>query len=129
MAKRLEEIENIPEVIYSSPANRAFHTAIIMARVWNLKDSNIHITSKLYLPSVDNIISLIFELPDDETSIAIFGHNPGFVDFANRFVEEPIENLPTAGVAVITMEIESWSDIIDCKINDVYIDCPKKNKK
>ena len=126
MAERVALTGEIPEMILSSPANRALHTAIIMAKVWEVQDQNIRISDNLYLPDQDDIISLLFELGDDVKSVAIFGHNPGFTDFANRFLENPLENLPTAGIVIVSLNIDSWSDIIDCKVDEAIVDYPKK---
>jgi len=126
MATRLQIASLVPEIVYTSPANRAQHTAIIMSRIWELSDSNIHIRRSLYLPDIEEIGELIFEIPDSYTSIAIFGHNPGFTHFANRFMSQPLENLPTAGVAVISMEMDSWKDIFQGKVMEVVVDYPKK---
>lgn len=126
MGERVALTGKIPEMIISSPANRALHTAIIMAKVWELQDHNIRISDNLYLPYQDDIISLLFELTDDVKSVALFGHNPGFTDFANRFLENPLENLPTAGIVIVTLNIDSWSDIVDCKVDEAIVDYPKK---
>jgi phosphohistidine phosphatase len=126
MAQRMKGQNQVPELIISSPANRAFHTAIIMAKIWSIPDQNIQISSKLYLPDENAILSLLFGTSDDVSSLAIFGHNPGFTDFANRFLDTPLQNLPTAGVVIISMDIQSWTDIVNCKVLESTIDCPKK---
>ncbi|MFC2089920.1 histidine phosphatase family protein, partial [Bacteroidota bacterium] len=74
MAERLKGANMIPQVIYTSTANRASHTARIMATVWKLKDEHFNIRSNLYLPEVEDISELIYEIPDTFTSAAIFGH-------------------------------------------------------
>ncbi len=125
MARRLENARLVPEMIISSPAIRALHTAMIMAKVWNLADNRIHINRNLYLPEIDTIAELLFGIDDKVTSLAIFGHNPGFTHFANRFLKQEIENLPTAGAAVITMEMEKWNDLFDAKIIECLVDFPK----
>ncbi|MFC2080066.1 histidine phosphatase family protein [Bacteroidota bacterium] len=126
MASRLMKSALIPEMIYTSPANRAQHTAMIMANVWDFEEQNIHIRKNLYLPGIEEIAELIFEIPDSCASAAIFGHNPGFTQFANKFLTEPLNNLPTAGVVVVNLELETWTNIFDCPIGEVIVDCPKK---
>lgn len=125
MAGRLMEKQLIPDIIYSSPADRALHTAIIMARSWNTSDELIQIRYKLYLADSNDLLDFIPEIPDKYTSVALFGHNPGFTEFANRFLNEPIENIPTAGVLIVTLELASWTDIINFKLHDFYFDFPK----
>lgn len=126
MASRLLNAETVPEAIYSSPANRAIHTAMIMSKVWELQDHHIHIRNSMYLAELEELTQLIVEIPDSYNSIAIFGHNPGFTHFVNRFMDQAIENLPTAGIAIITLNMDSWKDIVQCRVEDVILDNPKK---
>ncbi|MDA3822307.1 MAG: histidine phosphatase family protein [Bacteroidales bacterium] len=126
MANCLKNSALIPEAIYTSPAARAQHTASIMSRIWEMNDQDIHVRGNLYLPDLEDIAELIFEVPDSYMSVAIFGHNPGFTQFANRFMTQPLENLPTAGIAVVTLEIDSWTDLYNGQVLDVMVDCPKK---
>jgi len=128
MAARLAERNLVPELAMSSPANRALHTAIIMAKVWEMNDQDLLIRKSLYLPEVDDIAETIFEVDDQVASVAIFGHNPGFTQFANRFLDPQIDNLPTAGIVVLTLEMDTWSDLFSARIADTLFDYPKKYK-
>jgi phosphohistidine phosphatase len=128
MAKCLMDSAMVPEAIYTSPAARAQHTANIMSRIWKVKDEDIHTRADLYLPEVNEIGEVIFEIPDSYMSAAIFGHNPGFTQFVNRFMSQPLENLPTAGIVVLNLEMDSWTDLYNGKVLEVTVDCPKKKK-
>jgi len=128
MAERFLRDANIPEMIFSSPANRAFHTALIMSRVWNIPDHKIQIANELYLPDIDDILSFISGMPDEVSSVAIFGHNPGFTHFANRYLRGDLENLPTAGVVVLSMELEKWNDIVKARVEKDFVDYPKNTR-
>ncbi|MCA1746387.1 MAG: histidine phosphatase family protein, partial [Bacteroidales bacterium] len=125
MAARLQEKGLVPEAVYSSPANRALHTAIIMSRVWKIGEEQINICRKLYLPDEENIAATIFGISDTLTSIAVFGHNPGFTEFANRFMKPPVDNVPTAGVVVVSMKLDSWSDLYNGSVKRIVFDYPK----
>ncbi len=125
IAEILKQKKLLPEAIYSSPANRALHTAIIMSRAWELADQNIHISNDLYLPESSDILRVISGIPDETTSVAIYGHNPGFTQFANRFMKEPVDNVPTAGAVVVTMELDSWTDLVNATVTDVIFEFPK----
>lgn len=128
MSARLAERGLVPEMVMSSPANRALHTAIIMAKAWEMDDRYLLIRKSLYLPEVDDIAETIFEVDDGVASLAIFGHNPGFTQFANRFLEPQIDNVPTAGVVVVTLEMDTWNDLFNARIVDTLFDYPKKYK-
>lgn len=128
MADRLQESGLLPKALYSSPANRALHTAVIMSRVWKTAERNMHICKDLYLSDEDDIQDVISGLPDEITEVAIFGHNPGFTGFANRYLRPPVENIPTAGVVVLVFEMDSWTDMAATQVKQSLFDYPKKNK-
>jgi len=125
MAERLGEKGLIPEAVYSSPANRALHTAIIMSRVWKLPEDRIHICRDLYLPEPEDIAQVVFGVPDELTSVAVVGHNPGFTEFVNRFMKRPVDNVPTAGVVMVTLRLDSWNDLYNSRVRKVEFDFPK----
>ena len=125
MANRLADVGMVPEMILSSPANRALHTALIMARVWNIPEDKIRISRGLYLPDEEDIFNAIAGIENSVASMAIFGHNPGFTHFANGFSSRSIDNVPTAGVVVVRLEAEAWNDLINAKVSEVIFDYPK----
>ena len=118
----------VPELVISSPANRALHTAIIMSNVWEMNDRDILIRKSLYLPEVDDIAETLYEVDDAVKSVAIFGHNPGFTQFANQLARQSIDNVPTAGVVCVEMQLDAWNDILNAKIGEVIFDYPKKHR-
>jgi len=125
MATRLQEKGLVPEAVYSSPANRALHTAIIMSRVWKVPEDRMHICMGLYLPEPDDIAAVVFGVPDELKTVAVYGHNPGFTEFANRFMKRPVDNVPTAGAVVVSMKLDSWSDLYNGRVKNVVFDYPK----
>ncbi|MCP4311719.1 MAG: histidine phosphatase family protein [Bacteroidetes bacterium] len=126
MAGRLQEKELVPGLIYSSPANRALNTALIMKRAWGLDPSVLQIHDDLYMAYMSEITEVVGQAPDDEDSLAIFGHNPSFTQYANTFLKAPLDNLPTAGVVVVTLESESWKRIGRDHVTQTYVDYPKR---
>ena len=126
MARRLERAGMVPERIYSSPANRALSTARIMADTWDLPDHALQVEDILYMAWEDDIYGVIAQAPPELESLAIFGHNPSFTDFANDFLDPPIDNLPTAGVVVVTLESDSWAGIGRPGVVECLVDYPKK---
>ena len=126
MGKRLSDRKLIPEIIYSSPANRAMHTAIIMARVMQIPEENIFMKRGLYMAYKGDIKNIIDNAPEKISSLAIFGHNPSFGSLVNKFIKEPLENFPTSGVAVLSFDTDSWKDISPENVISEHVDCPKK---
>ena len=126
MARRLKIRNSLPKLILTSPANRALHTAVIFARVFELPFGKLTIEPKLYETGEERLLDLVRNLPDDVNSVMLVGHNPVFTNFANIFVTDPIANVPTAGVVTVTFEADSWQDINKEKIKGESFDFPAK---
>ncbi len=126
MAERLMAKGLIPDLIYSSPANRALNTALIMQRTWGLDPSRLEIFDDLYMAYLEEISDVVEKAPDKVESLAIFGHNPSFTMYANKFLRIPLDNLPTAGVVVVTLESDSWKRLGRKQVVDTFVDFPKR---
>ena len=107
----LKDQDQLPEMIYTSPATRAFHTAIIFARVLNFSEDKLFVKNDLYMANVDDILQVIAETSSRVNSLMIFGHNPGFTDITNYLSELSLSNLPTSGLVMLTFASEEWKDI------------------
>jgi len=126
MAERLMHEAMIPQLILSSPASRALNTALIMSKIWRLGPENMQIHDELYMAYTSEIEQVVSTAPDEVTNLAIFGHNPSFTIYANLFLEAPLDNLPTAGVVVVTLESDKWSRIGRRHVKETYVDYPKR---
>lgn len=126
MAKRLKDAGLLPQLIYSSPARRARNTAQIMHGVWELDPSSLMIHDSLYMAYLSEIDEVVAQAPSEIERLAIFGHNPSFTEYANRFLSYPIDNLPTAGVVVLSLESESWSGLSRKQVIETVVDYPKR---
>ncbi len=127
MARRIKIRNALPELIITSPANRAIHTAIIFARVFEFPLSKIIVEENLYAAEEDFIIDLIKKTDNSISSLMIFGHNPEFTNFANIFVKNTVDNISTAGIVSLVFDIEKWKDISKKKLVSEQFDFPKKN--
>jgi phosphohistidine phosphatase len=126
IAKRLKEEGRIPRLLFSSPAARALQTALIMSRVWELSPEALQIHDSLYEAYGEDIDQVVARAPAEVTDLAIFGHNPTFTLYANRFLDEPLDNLPTAGVVVLTFDTAGWSHIKNAGVVGSHVDYPKR---
>lgn len=127
MARRMKLSNSLPELIISSPANRALHTAMIFARVMEIPFEKIKIESSLYGSDANTIVSLIKNTDNSVHSLMIFGHNPDFTDIANLFINEPVFEVPTSGVVQINFKTDNWVNIAKNEVKDYLIDFPKKD--
>lgn len=126
MAQRLKDMGIAPDLMLSSPASRALNTALIMSRVWELEPNSLQIHDSLYDAYVSEINQVVSGTPDAILNLAIFGHNPAFTQYANHFLEEPLDNLPTAGVVIVTLEAADWKDMGRTHVKKTFVDYPKR---
>lgn len=64
------------DLILSSPAARASHSALIFARSMNLNAEKVRIIDSLYHGSDSKILDILNDLPEEVETVAVFSHNP-----------------------------------------------------
>jgi len=126
MAQRLKDQGLIPQLLLSSPANRALNTARLMSKVWDLPPEALQIHDGLYDAYPGDIDDILSVVPDEVKDLAIFGHNPTFTSYANRYLDRPLDNLPTAGVVVVSLESDSWTGLEYDMVTGTLVDYPKR---
>lgn len=99
------------DYIFSSPANRAFHTSMIFLRTLNYPLKRFSVDSDLYDFSGDKVVDFIKSLDDSLDSALIFGHNHAFTYIANTLGNKHIDNVPTSGFVQLQFKENSWSSI------------------
>lgn len=109
MALKLKSAGVHPDLIISSPANRALTTANIFAEQFGCPV----ITDKdLYHGFPENYLNALQNTASDIQTVALFGHNPGLTVLTNIIHPEGIDNLPTCGVVVAkVLGDKKWDDV------------------
>ena len=110
----------VPSIILCSPARRARQTAELVKDQAAL-DANIKFDERIYEASPQGLRQVVSELHDSMEAAMVVGHNPGMEGFV-RFLTGETETMPTAALAVITLDIDSWQVLNDgCGVlNSVY---------
>ena len=129
MARWRKEKEINPELMLSSPANRPLTTCKVIADVIGYQLSGIKTDKRIYHAGEDQLLKVVSELSDNYESVIVFGHNPGFTDFANSLLGESIMNIPTCGIVAGKLRIDSWKQVSPACGKLEFFDFPKKNKK
>jgi len=126
MGRRINEHGIRPSLIVSSPAKRAWTTARSVADEIGYPREFLQREPDLYLASVDRILDVIVAQDNGFNSLMLFGHNPGFTDFANFLVPGLTHNLPTAGVVSVEIDQDDWN-LYDRPTTKLLVhDWPKK---
>ncbi len=128
MAERMKGDGNVPRLLLTSTAVRAFHTAVIMHRVWELENEALQIRPRLYMAGPDKILQVVSEIPEEVESAAVFGHNPSFTELANRFLSQEVEKIHTAGVARFMFKEDSWKELGRVQPAEEFVDYPKRKR-
>lgn len=125
MGRLLAERNEVPELIISSPAKRAFSTAKRIANELGYKVKHIEKNELLYMADTEEFFTVITETPKKVHKLMLFSHNYGITYFANYISGSNIENIPTCGIVRVDFEAESWKDIANQKGKLIYFEYPK----
>ena len=109
MGEVMTRREYAPSIVISSPANRAATTAKLVTESAGL-NSAIRYDDRVYEASPNSLRQVASEIDDAFGSAMIVGHNPGMEGFI-RYLTDEIEAMPTAALAVIELNVESWGEI------------------
>ena len=126
IGKLLRERGDIPDLIITSPAKRAFSTAIRIAGELGYPPKKILKNGDLYMADDREFFSVIAGVKSKVKKLMLFGHNYGITFFANHITSMNIPNIPTSGVVRIDFDIKKWKDIQDTKGKLIYFEYPKK---
>jgi phosphohistidine phosphatase len=113
----------IPDMLISSPAQRAASTAIAIAKTVNFPPKAIVFEHNLYFGDYADTLSIIRQAPDKIDTLFIVGHNPTMIDVVNELSTDGIEHLPPAGMILLEWQCQSWQEIArdnasgPCRIN------------
>lgn len=115
-----------PDLIYSSPANRALTTAQFFATEMSYNPDAISQQKLIYQQGGRAIIKLLMGTPKEHNIVILFGHNPDITSLANYFSDVNIDHMPTCAVACIDFDTDDWSWISDSNGKLRFFEYPKK---
>jgi phosphohistidine phosphatase len=126
MGKLIVDKGEKPDLLISSPANRALSTAKAFGGAMGLVENDIIIDRTIYGAGAQQLLELVQDQDDLYKSIMLFGHNPTFTSFVNLLTGSNIMNVVTCGVIRIDFEFSSWTNIDFGSGRLVYYEYPKK---
>jgi phosphohistidine phosphatase len=127
MALILKEKEKDQALLITSPAFRAYETALIFARVLDSDPDKIIIKNNLYSRATLNSFAEIVEkISDDINLIILFGHNPSFTEIPDRLSRDGCDFIPKSGIVCLSFKTDTWKGIVREKGKIKYFLKPEK---
>jgi phosphohistidine phosphatase len=127
MALILKEKEKLPAVLVTSPAFRAYETALIFARVMGYDPDKIILKNTLYThASLKSFAEILDEISNDIDCVIFFGHNPSFTEVPDRLSRSGIDFVPKCGIVGLSFKADTWKGLLREKGNIDYFLKPDK---
>jgi phosphohistidine phosphatase len=109
MGKLIAEKALVPSIAISSPANRARATAELIKENRGIS-SDIRFDDRVYEASPQTLRQIVAGIDESHESALIVGHNPGLEGLI-YFLTGHLEPMPTAALAVLSLNVDSWSAV------------------
>ena len=103
------------DIIFTSSANRALYTSILLAKSLSINFNKIKICDELYTFNFIEVMEFVKSIDNIYSNVVLVGHNPAYTEISNYFSENKILNLPTAKWFSLKFKSDNWTDIIDLK--------------
>jgi len=77
MASWCAQVGLLPDVLLSSPAERAADTARRLGRGLGLDDDDVTLDERLYMAELPELLAVLAGVRSDASQVVLVGHNPG----------------------------------------------------
>lgn len=112
MGQLLKRLNLIPDLIVSSPADRAKATILSVIRELELDEEIITWNDDLYYGGSGDYLYAIKNTPEDCNTVMTVGHNPMTEQAIADLSSRPFNGaVPTATVACFESNVEKWKDV------------------
>lgn len=125
MGRRLGTEGLTPDLVVSSTAVRARTTAELAARAGGW-DCEIRLEPGFYGASVPDVLSVIAGV-GDASCLVVVGHQPTWGSLVTDLTGASVE-MRTATAAVVSLEIESWTEIVRARGTLVAVHQPTRTE-
>ena len=125
MATHLKQLKLQPDLIICSPAQRTKQTVEYFCDKLKYDYNKIVFDIRLYESSAEDYLQVIRETESKIETLIVIGHNPSITNFANLFLANKINEVPTTGVVWLEIESNDWEiyKTTSCKLR--YFLSPK----
>lgn len=128
MGRVLKKRKVAPDLVISSPANRAAATARLLAAAVDYPPEKIQFTAALYEFDENALIDIVKHIDDGVEAVMVVGHNPAITGMANFIADQPVGNIPTCGIFAVELEVLSWADVSAHRGKCKFFEYPRKHQ-
>lgn len=125
MAKRLKKKGMSIDAILTSSAKRAKATAEYFADELDVPKKKFIVVPELYMAGHNAFVESIRQAPRKADVVAVFSHNNGITEFANRLCATRIDHMPTCSVFAVKIDLKDWADFEPGTAEFYFFDYPK----
>lgn len=122
----LKEQKISPDLIISSPATRALHTAVGISSILGYPSKDIITDSGIYFSGPEGMMEAISHVNNKKKTLFIFSHEPTCSEVIFRLTGEEVEKFPTAAVFGIKFNVDKWEEILNTKGEKILFTSPKQ---
>jgi phosphohistidine phosphatase len=127
MGLRLKEKNWPVDLVVSSLATRAKHTAQLVCAAYGYPEKEIDYRIDVYEAQINDLKQVLQSIEDTASSVLLIGHNPGMSYFADYLANCGHINLPTAGMIYMHLDIKTWKELKPGCGKLVEFDFPKRD--
>lgn len=98
-----------PELILSSPAERARQTAALVAEAARL-DAPLRYDERIYEATPARLFEVVSQVEETIGELLLVGHNPGLEGLLEMLAGES-RRMPTAALARVALDVERWNRV------------------
>jgi phosphohistidine phosphatase len=125
IARRLLDLELVPDLVLASPARRTQQTAEIVARELSLPARRVVREEALYLASAEDLLKVVLGTGPRIAHLMVVAHNPGVSELVQLLVPEGGgAGLATAAICSIAFDAGAWTSIGPAAVRDVHREKP-----
>lgn len=109
---KLQSMNLLPDLVVSSPAMRALHTATIFCQNLNYNPHKIQQERDLYDGlTTQELVDFLQKLPEEIKTVYIFGHNPSVYYMVYNLVKYFNSDMPTCSTVALDFEVGTWKEV------------------
>lgn len=125
MGHHLKSLKIKPDVIISSPATRALHTALSIATWLGFNSGRMDIDKAIYFGGTKAMVEKIAaldELPVNPDEVFLFGHEPFMSELIQKLCGDELEKFPTCAIYRIVWDVDTWKEALTQNgVKDIFL--------